>query len=69
MKTKEQLDELIANVKQAKNTLLFDLARNDGYIGNQMNERYKDNETYQLGYQEGSEWRNEEYKKYNNLTL
>lgn len=69
MRTDEELKKLVEDVKHAKNNLLFNLGRNDGFVGNQLNERYKNIETYQLGYQEGEEWRNEEYKKHNNLTL
>lgn len=69
MRTEKELLELVDKINNEKNILIFNIGRTDGYHGNELNERYKDLASYQLGFEEGEEWRLEEYNKHYNLTL
>ncbi len=69
MRTEQELKELVNKINNEKNILIFNIGRTDGYTKNEINERYKELPGYKLGYQEGEEWRLEEYNKHYNLTL
>lgn len=67
MRTEKELEKLVRKVNYEKNVLIFNLGRNDAYVGKPMNERYRELSAYCRGYEEGQEWSGVTQTIYNNL--